>query len=132
MWGESMSIRGGIELRYLQFPGNLSDAEKLGVLERARYEAFSNGGLVGKLTLFDVLVSVSATLLTIALSGAILLSGYISDENYLLRPLLVAVVLGIAFYLSSLIKQAHRAKILNPIIRELLAKQHSAEGLAGQ
>ncbi|MEP5764315.1 MAG: hypothetical protein ABJ308_06965 [Halieaceae bacterium] len=123
-----MKTRDGLEYRYLQFPENLSEAEKLDVLERARYEAFSKGGLVGKSTLFDVLVSVSAISITVALSAGILLSGYISDENYLLRPLLVAVVLGLALYWSSLIKQVHRAKILNPIICELLAEQHSQKG----
>ena len=108
------------ERLFLKFPETLSEEEIAELVEKARYEAFVTDGRVGRTTLFDSLVTV--TMLALAIGGAalVLLSGFISSDNVLLKAGVTVCFAAIAIYLTTLIKAYNRSRFLNRKIEELL------------
>ena len=106
--------------KFLEFPRDLPEEDKLKIFERARYETFTQPGMVSKATFFSVATTLAALLVVIAVNVALVMYTPLKEAGVFYQSLVGAFVLGVMFILLHVIQHRFRAKMIAPRVKEML------------
>lgn len=105
---------------FLSLPPGMSDAESQAIIEQARREAFTRDGASARALFTDAVITLF-TILFIAASIMIAFAVFVDQTaGVLAGSIIIASIVLAAGGLALLASKHQRAKLLNPIIRELL------------
>jgi hypothetical protein len=112
---------------FLVLPPGMSDAEEQAIIEQARREAFTRDDASAIALFTDALITFFTILFT-AVSIMLAFAVFVGEDTHILTgPILIALIIVFAATLASLVRKRQRAKLLNPMIRELLKARDAAE-----
>lgn len=113
--------------RFLVFPPGMSDAEKHVITEQARREAFTRDDTSATALFTDAIITLF-TILFIAVGVMLAFAVFVGEDSHLLAgPVLIALIIVFAVTLATLVRERQRAKLLNPVIKELVEARNATE-----
>ncbi len=112
---------------FFDLPEGLSKQEKTELLERARYETFTQTNVVCRVTLFDWIAVIFIFLCASGLSWLLLEFTPLGESGLLARSLTPALIIAMAIAASQLAVQHNRARVMNPKIREIARERKRSD-----
>jgi uncharacterized membrane protein YcjF (UPF0283 family) len=116
---------GFFSRRFLALPSGMSDAERQTIIDQARREAFTQDGASARALFIDAIITLFG-IMFVAVSVMLGFTVFVREGTHVLvGPILIGSIIVVAATLASLVREHQRAKLLNPIIRELLKSRDS-------